>query len=259
MTEHIDSSGTTVKTFTLKVETPDGALPPAQVQVPDLPMGLADIVPPMYQLCDGVTALAVRRSESEGNKLSCGPGCGVCCRQLVPVSIPEAIFLAQYVMQLPADRSTQLQRFFSDAISRIGQAGLLDKLQSIDDREDGAEIALEYFRLGIACPFLTEDSCGIHPFRPCACREFNVTSPAQCCADPLQGKIERIPLHRKMTTALALTAARLLGTKPALIPFPLILHWYERYQKYAELRWKGIGLFELMLAFGLGQNSAESD
>lgn len=259
MHENAEEPEIQVKTFTLKVETPDGTLPPVRVQVPDVAMGLADVVPPVYQMCSGMTELAIRRSDAEGKKVSCNAGCGVCCRQLVPLSIPEAIFLAEYIYQQPADRSQLIRSLFADAVSRINQAGLLDRIRTIDQREDGTEIALEYFRLSIACPFLINESCGIYQFRPCACREFNVTSSPHHCDDPQGRQVDRIRIHRKMTSALAQLTARLTGTTATLIPFPLILEWYENNQDIATLRWKGIGLFELMITIALGQPTANSE
>jgi Fe-S-cluster containining protein len=253
MTEQADPSGIPVKTFTIIVETPDGAMPPARVQVPDIPMGLADLVPPMYELCNGAIALAIRRSESMGKKVTCGPGCGVCCRQLVPLSIPEAIFLAEHARGLAPDRSAALQERFEDARSILHHSGLLEKIRAFNGHEDDLGTAAAYFRLGIACPFLSAESCGIHQVRPCACREFNVTSPPKFCADPLRKKTDRVAVHRKMTTALARAAARLTGAQQALVPLPLLFDWYESHSEYAALRWKGIGLFDVMLEFALGR------
>ena len=253
MTEHAGASEIAVKTFTITVETPDGAMPPARVQVPDIPMGLADLVPPMYKLCNGATALAVRRSESLGKKVTCGPGCGVCCRQLVPLSIPEAIFLAEHVKGLAPERSAALQKRFENAWSILRRNGLLDKLCTTNGHERDAGTALAYFRLGIPCPFLSDESCGIRPVRPCACREFNVTSQPGFCAEPLQKKIDRVAIHRKMTAALAKAAAHLTGANETLVPLPMLFDWCENHAEYAALRWKGIGLFDVMLQFALGK------
>jgi Fe-S-cluster containining protein len=253
MPEQSGPSEITVKTFTLCVETPDGAMPPVKVQVPDIPMGLADLVPPMYEMCNAATALAVRKSVSEGKKVTCGPGCGVCCRQLVPLSIPEAVFLAEHVKGLESQQSEAIQKRFDAALSVVLHNNILDKICAIDGHENDMGIALEYFRLNIPCPFLSEDSCGIHQVRPCACREFNVTSHPQFCADPLRRKIDRVVIHRKMTEALARAASRLIGAQPMLVPFPLLFDWYESHAEYAALRWKGIGLFDMMLTCAIGR------
>jgi hypothetical protein len=47
------------------------------------------------------TSLIVSRSEaaatSQGKSVSCGAGCGACCRQLVPLSEPLAIIVSQRI------------------------------------------------------------------------------------------------------------------------------------------------------------------
>ena len=50
--------------------------------------------------------------------------------------------------------------------------------------EERTELAYEYFKHGIACPFLEDESCSIHPDRPMACREYLVSSPAENCRAP---------------------------------------------------------------------------
>lgn len=154
-------------------------------------------------------------------------------------------------MGLAPERSAALQKRFEDARSILRRNGLLDKLCTADGHDRDAGTALAYFRLGIPCPFLSEESCGIHAVRPCACREYNVTSQPGSCADPLQKKIDRIAIHRKMTAALAKTAAHLIGVNETLIPLTLLFDWYENHTEYAALRWKGIGLFDEMLDFAL--------
>ncbi|HUI92091.1 MAG TPA: YkgJ family cysteine cluster protein [Chitinivibrionales bacterium] len=255
MTDRSDPLEIPVKAFTIIVETPDGAMPPARVQVPDAPMGLSDLVPPVYELCNGATALAIKKSRRQGRTVTCGPGCGACCRQLVPLSIPETIFLAGYIEGLAPEKRIALKERFDDALDVLRCGGLLDTLRIADGHERGPETALAYFRLGVPCPFLSEESCGIHPVRPCACREYNVTSEPEFCADPLQGKIKRLTVHRKMTTALARAAAGLTGTKEELVPLVMLFTWCERYREVAAMRWKGIGMFEVMMECALGKKT----
>jgi Fe-S-cluster containining protein len=260
MPENAGTPDVTVKTFTLRVETPDGALPPVQVQVPDIPMGLADLVPFMYELCNSATALAIQKSGSMGKPVTCGPGCGVCCKQLVPLSVPEAVFLAHYVEGLAPEQSGEIKKRFAASLTVVRESGVLETITALDKKEDDdSAIANAYFSLNIPCPFLSANSCGIHRVRPCACREFNVTSLPQFCADPLQKKIARIVIHRKMTAALAHAASRLTGARPELVPFPFLFEWYERNEEYAALRWKGIGLFDLMLSAAMGENAGSPE
>src|SRR5512139_543168 len=99
--------------ITVSIETPDGQLPPATVRVPDIPMELSNLVPPMQQLCNGVVGLALRREAQGGARLSCGKGCGVCCCQLVPLAGPEAYFLLEYLQSLPPERKNVIASRFA--------------------------------------------------------------------------------------------------------------------------------------------------
>ena len=55
-------------------------------------------------------------------------------------------------------------------------------------------VGREYFRLGIACPFLEEESCSIYHDRPITCREYLVTSPAENCSRPSAENISMVDL-----------------------------------------------------------------
>jgi hypothetical protein len=86
-------------------------------------------------------------------------------------------------------------------------------------------MSLEYFRLGITCPFLEDGSCSIYEHRPLVCREYLVTSPAAHCArqgDPT-APISMVPVSNT-SHALAL----LPHDNPAdllRLPLTLALSW----------------------------------
>lgn len=93
--------------LTLNIETPDGRLPQAKVKIPDLPLRMADLVPPMQRLCDGIVELAIQREKEKGESVSCHKGCenGVCCCQLVPLSPPEVFFSrTSFKLYLPNEK-----------------------------------------------------------------------------------------------------------------------------------------------------------
>ena len=77
---------------------------------------------------------------------------------------------------------------FADREQRLRDAGLADAfLQRVDALGADAARALAHatcFKLGLACPFLDEDACSIHPQRPFVCRQYLVTSDPALCADP---------------------------------------------------------------------------
>ena len=235
------------KTFTIALETPDGKLPPVAITVPDIPLGLADMVPFIFGLDDRVVDLAVRQAAKAGGGVSCKSGCGQCCRQLVPVSAPEAIYIMETVFSEGNSRSGVYKDRFSEIRDRLEKDGFWPKLMHIDPAKDQSALAAEYWLRRIPCPFLLNDSCSIYSARPCICREYNVTSSPKLCADLLSAGVRRIKIHQKMTTALAKTAGLLLSCPPELIPLTIIPQWYEEHRDLAEMSWMGVGLFDLLL------------
>jgi hypothetical protein len=84
----------------IELDFPEGILrfPFAKQQEPRLLWHIAaDILP----VCDLLTEMGSAIAGSFGRTVACGKGCGVCCRQMVPLSPPEAAIIADVVDQLP--------------------------------------------------------------------------------------------------------------------------------------------------------------
>ena len=152
------------------------------------------LLPGAQGLANAISDLGEARARREGLKISCTKGCGACCRQLVPISPTEARDLGAQVAALPPQRATELRQRFADALSRIESAGLPLQGPSTTDKEAYREYGLAYFRQGVACPFLENESCSIHPNRPLVCREYQVTSPAAACARLGTGEVRQVPV-----------------------------------------------------------------
>lgn len=180
-----------------------------ELTVPAGTVSLDDLLP-VFQ---GLTDFLAERA-SAGRAISCGPGCGACCRQMVPISQAEARGLARLVAAMPEPLQSRIRDRFDAAMLALDAAGLLAQIDAL--REGAAEafeaIGLRYFRLGIPCPFLEAESCSIHPDRPLVCREYLVTSPAENCRDPTPGRIARVPLPAKVSAALLLADSADTGT-----------------------------------------------
>lgn len=171
-----------------------------KVSVPVREMRVHEAMPVFHALCDTVVSVALHSMADAGRTVACGPGCGVCCRQLVPVSLGERIYLRQCLATLPAERRETLRRRFTEACAAFEAEGMLDSLRAIDsipDRQERQDLGMRYFGLGISCPFLEDGSCSIYPWRPMACREYLVTSPAAACASPSPSTIAMVPLPVK--------------------------------------------------------------
>jgi Fe-S-cluster containining protein len=198
----------------------------------DVPAGPAraqDLLPAARELVGRVIELAVLAVEAKGEKISCQAGCGACCRQLVPISEPEARQLRELVDALPEPRGSEVRARFAEALRRLDAGGLLEPLRHPERFADDElrPVGLRYFHLGVPCPFLDDESCSIHPERPVSCREYLVTSSAANCAVPTAETVHCVPLAGKVSTAL-----NRLNEDPSArfvrwVPLVLALEWAE--------------------------------
>jgi Fe-S-cluster containining protein len=193
-------------TATVNVEATIGGCQLAlSCSVPAGPTRIDDMLPLLMAISDRVVGAAEEASQACGVPISCKKGCGACCRQLVPISPVEARHIARLVERLPPPRQEEIRRRFAEARQKLEAAGLWQRL---DERQSWPEtqvsdIGLDYFRQRIACPFLEDESCSIHPERPLACREYLVTSPAEHCANPTPQSIQWLPLAAKVWVSAA--------------------------------------------------------
>ncbi len=178
--------------FSLKV---GGRHVGVEADVPVGPIRLADLLPALHPLANALVEAAEAEAEAQGRAISCRAGCGACCRQPVPIAAAEAVALAELVQAMPEERRTRVVERFEAGLARLAEAGLLDAMRTapgIADADARQALARAYFRLGIACPFLEDESCSIHRDRPLSCREYLVTSPAEACADPRADTIDLV-------------------------------------------------------------------
>lgn len=237
------------QTALIRVELamPDGVMR-GQVEVDTGPMRLADIVPTAYELTMAISGRANRREERAGHPISCRAGCGACCRQLVPLSPPEAFYLVDMLNAIePGRRQVYLDRFAA-VKTRLDSEGMIDELFNPTITEDPVlEIGRRYFGLRMACPFLEEESCSIHPHRPVACREYNVTSPAAWCAEPYAHDIQKVPMPMPLSLPLTLLTNELIGRRFPLIPLTLAPGWVTENADIGRKTWPGLELFQQFL------------
>jgi Fe-S-cluster containining protein len=199
-----------------------------QVSVPAEPIALQDLLPLAQNLSNAIVNATVQEIEARGGKISCCKGCGACCRQLVPISEVEARFIAELVESLPEPRRKQIKARFEDALNRLADAGLLEKLRQTERwyREGYREFGLSYFSQGISCPFLEDEACSIYADRPVTCREFLVTTPAKNCRNPATDTIRSVKLPMRVSSALANLGTREDNPSQAhWVPLILALEW----------------------------------
>jgi Fe-S-cluster containining protein len=202
-----------------------------QLIVPAEPARMIELLSVIRRLAETIVGLSVRAVEARGEKVSCKAGCGACCRQLVPISGVEARHLRNMVDQLPEPRRTEVRTRFAEARRRLEAFGVLDKLLHPERCEPKALVAfgVDYFHLGIPCPFLDGESCSIYAERPIACRQYLVTSPAENCAHPTAETVRCVPLGADPSVALNHSDADLMDRSIPLVPLIVALEWAERY------------------------------
>lgn len=177
----------------------------ATAEVPREPISLTNLLPFLQQVEEAVVESACAEVAKEGKTISCRAGCGACCRQLVPVSLAEAENLANLVAALPEAERTRVEARFTAALAAFERAGDADELRALNtvrDAERAHAFGMRYFLAGVACPFLVDESCSIHPSRPLACREYLVTTPADHCAAPEDHPIDRVGVPRDLSRAM---------------------------------------------------------
>lgn len=175
----------------------DGVAMDLSFTVPTGICGHGALLADAQHLADGISNHATARIEQAGHRVSCQKGCGACCRQLVPVSPVEARHLAALVEAMPMDQQTLVRGRFRAAQEVLAAAQLGHPGHPEEDKQAYRAFGLSYFRMGLACPFLQEESCSIHGDRPLVCREYLVTSPAAACAELGTGRVQQVamPVH----------------------------------------------------------------
>jgi Fe-S-cluster containining protein len=201
------------------------------LQLPTAPTPARRMLPVLQTLAHQVIDAAVRESKKRGETISCKAGCGACCRQVVPISLTEARRIAALVEAMPPPRRARVRERFAKAVARLEAAGLLEDVRNFDETPNGTRSPLHprYFPLGIACPFLEDESCSIHPDRPLICREYLVTSPAEHCADPKSGAIRRLPVRGSVSTDAVRLEYR--GRSSSRIALVMALEWAEAHER----------------------------
>lgn len=189
---------------------------------PTTPGAMLDL---FRSVAEAVIHLSVASVRKQGREISCRAGCGACCRQLVPISETEARDLIAYVEGLPEPRRSEIKTRFARAVERIDAAAFRDRLMApwTQPVETARSAGVDYFRLGIPCPFLEDESCGIHPRRPLICREYLVTSPAERCAT--LEDVEGVHVPRRASVALNRVGQTPEHAVTRSVPLTMIFEW----------------------------------
>lgn len=230
-----------------------------QMTVPAKPVKPHRMLPVFQQMANAFVELSSDAVESAGNEISCKAGCGACCRQPVPLAEIEAYQLAEVVAQMPEPRQSIVRKRFADGYEHFSKLHWFDNILECanphpSDPEYGprklSSLVLEYFKQGVPCPFLEEESCSIHESRPLACREYLVTSPAENCSKPAADSINLISLMIKPSLSLRAIAqtesSRSLGLLPMIRALDFVTKHPENFSEKTGERWAADFFSELI-------------
>jgi Fe-S-cluster containining protein len=147
---------------------------------------------------------AIEDAKARGLTISCSKGCGVCCSQLVPISHLEAWHIRDVIDRMPQEQRTAVEGRFVETRKRLEAWPQFERLLNPEKVEDteARQLGLDYFRMGVPCPFLEDGACSIYPHRPAKCREYLVVSPPDCCASLTEGKILCVELPGRISHKL---------------------------------------------------------
>jgi len=228
---------------------------PVDVRVRRGPAQLADLVRPARAITEAIAAASVEHVEAEGRRVTCAKGCASCCRQVVPISLIEAVALAKVVDDMPRPERDRVKARFAAALGRLEELRLLPTGQrgrsalvgrAGDSVALWREVSQRYFDARIACPFLVNEVCSIYAERPVVCREYLVTSPPSGC-DVLGNHVEAVPRPVRMTEVLGEVLDQYTDLGARAIPLVLALEWAAAYGAELAGEHDGAALFEALI------------
>lgn len=180
-------------------------------------------MPTLRELCNQVVEGVEQIAQENGHEISCRKGCAACCRQYVPISPAEARMLVELMEEMPESRRSIIKQRFEEAAHRFKQSDVMESAMNYNrlPEAERLKMAKDYFRLGIACPFLENESCSIYLDRPLICREYLVISSPKHCATLDGEHIKRLKLPVSVAETFSnMEGARRKGVNPCI---PLIM------------------------------------
>ncbi len=219
-----------MKKWHFVLEFTKGSPLPVKLDLPQKNVTVMELLPAIFTMADTIFVRSNQDLENMGQRISCGPNCGVCCHQMVPISEYEAVHLARVVRSLPEEQRDRVTTRFHDAVAKLEGNGLLSRLLDVfnnhaHDWRKVRELQKLYWDQRLLCPFVEDGSCSIHPMRPVTCRQYSVTSPPELCAHIYEdGTPLRVVRHPMDVGGALASFTGTGGQRSRVIPHILSLH-----------------------------------
>lgn len=126
---------------------------------------------PVYQQLDELI-----EEQKIPEQSSCKRGCNSCCYLLVAISLMEAVYIADHLLENESWRVQlpELKKKLREQADRIDALGGIG---------NGEAVSSPYLRTRTPCVFLKKNGdCGIYRHRPATCRTYFVLTPAEHCS-----------------------------------------------------------------------------
>ncbi len=214
------------------------------IEILDHEARLSDLVPLARVLSDAMVNEAIDHSRQLGKRVVCDKKCAACCSYLVPLSIPEILYLHDEIQSLSPERR---RHFWENSLSVAAQLLKGSSSEAVDGESSLAAVGAWYSDKQVACPFLEQDLCAIYEHRPLACREYLVTTPASACSPEAMGHVEKPELPCSVLEALGKVAAQLEGTPVEAIMLPLMLPWIQENQDRVQRKWSSLEMAQCFM------------
>jgi Fe-S-cluster containining protein len=120
-----------------------------------------------------------KRDDAEKPPLTCVKGCSACCKQVVALSLGEALYLVHKHGKLLRKKYVLLE----EQCTLMEQAHIDEHGNRLDFTagENREKICTKWWEMQQQCLFLENNLCSIYEDRPLACRNYSVISdPALC-------------------------------------------------------------------------------
>ena len=195
-------------------------------------MTLKDLIPSARQICEATIKAISETYHQAGQPIACETcKTATCCRYLIGLSIPEAIYLVDTLMQqmsLESDaciaQCRQRATFLDQAIKSLNDSTppLQQNIQHLSRK-----LQIWHAKNNLKCPFLKQKRCTIYQERPLVCRQWLITPNHEfCLATGVPAKCH-IPLPVNLTDVLVETTRHFFGLSEIIL-LPTIFDWYDR-------------------------------
>jgi Fe-S-cluster containining protein len=163
----------------------------------DVPVEICDIIPPAQALCDIIVKTAATEAKKLSWEIPFTNACD-CCKNSIPLPMPEALWLNKEIKQMPNSERKVLQR----------------------------SIELARRKQNLACPFLSENICMIYHSRPLACREHIAAgSNSRNASDNQNSRLLQLPVS--ILEAVICLCAELEENITEAIMLPAAISWAQ--------------------------------